>query len=208
AFDRLKASVDKQSTEEIVSPPLVSVVLTVFEPDEYRLLTSVYSILHQTWKNLELIVIDDCSGPSYRAVFERIAQLDCRINVIHLPENRGTYIARNVGYAASKGDYITGQDDDDWSHPQRLEHQVRYMTQNPNAIGCRVDAIRCDESLGKVRVGYLPHGQNASSLLIRREGYEKTGGFLQARKAADTEFYHRVVRATGKPIGDIKKPLS
>ena len=204
-FDRLEAF---PAHTEISVGPLVSVVLTVFKPDEMRLLTSVNSILNQTWRNLELIVVNDCSGREYDDIFERLKQLDERLTVIHAPENRGTYAARNIGYAAANGLYITGQDDDDWSHPERIEYQVNFMESNPHVIGCRINAVRCDDFLGRVRVGSSPLGQNASSLFIRREGYEQAGGFLEARKAADTEYHFRVEAATGRPVKTLKQPLS
>lgn len=204
-FDRLEALPPGVETS---AGPLVSVVLTVFKPDEMRLLTSVNSILDQTWRNLELIVVNDCSGHEYNDIFGRLEQLDDRLTVIHALENRGTYAARNIGYAASSGLYITGQDDDDWSHPERIERQVNFMEANPEVIGCRINAVRCDEFLGRVRVGSSVLGQNASSLFIRRVGYEQVGGFLEARKAADTEYHFRIEAATGRPVKTIKKPLS
>ncbi|GAA2040233.1 hypothetical protein GCM10009720_20920 [Yaniella flava] len=204
-FDRLKVS---PSRREISAGPLVSVVLTVFKPDEMRLRTSVNSILDQTWHSLELIVVNDCSGPEYDDIFGRLEQLDDRLTVIHATENRGTYAARNIGYAASSGLYITGQDDDDWSHPERIERQVNFMESNPEAVGCRISAVRCDEFLGRVRVGSSPLGQNASSLFIRRVGYEQAGGFLEARKAADTEYHFRIEAVTGRQVKTLKEPLS
>lgn len=207
-FDRLRSVGLPVNVTASSDEPLISVVLTAYNPDESGLITSVRSILDQTWKNLELIIVDDYSASECREVFERIQNMDRRVKVIHSKENRGTYESRNVGYAVAQGAYITGQDDDDWSHPERLARQINYMNENPEAIGCRVTAVRCDEDLGRLRVGYHPLGQNASSLLIRREGYERTGGYLSARKAADTEFYYRVSAVTGRPIGDMREPLS
>lgn len=207
-FDRLTAWTPECQIWEQGEEPLVSVVLTVYKPDEQRLLTSIRSILAQSWTRFELLIVDDNSGPEFQEIFEGVAALDSRIEIISLRENRGTYAARNIGYAASSGDFITGQDDDDWSHPERIARQMAFLRDNPTAIGCRVSAIRCDENLGRVRLGYSPEGQNASSLLIRREGYQKVGGFLEARKAADTEYYYRLMKATGRPITDLEEPLS
>lgn len=213
AFDRLQISPQaREAYGEAAmandANPLVSIVMTAYRPHSEHLETSVRSILDQTWQNLEVIIVDDCSGPEFTELFERIKVIDSRIRVIHASKNQGTYVARNIGYAASRGDFITGQDDDDWSHPQRIALQVEYMRKNPDAIGCRVLGIRSDENLGRVRVGYRPTTENASSLLIRREGFTATGGFLAARKAADTEFFYRVSRITGRPVGLLKQPLS
>lgn len=206
-FDRLM-SIPRENEDCSVQNELVSVVLTAYRPDTTRLLTSIKSILDQTWRNLEIIVVDDCSGPSYMECFRQVDNLDPRIQVIHTAENRGTYAARNIGYGVANGTFITGQDDDDWSHPQRLERQVNYLESNLDAAGCRVNGIMCDENLGRVRLGYKPLGPNASSLMIRRDTYEKAGAFLEARKAADTEYFYRVGRVTGQRVATLPEPLS
>lgn len=203
-FDRIKSFPD----HTIHGDELVSVVLTAFRPDETRLTTSVCSILNQTWKHLELIIVNDGSGPEYSEIFKRISKLDTRIKIIDAPFNQGTYIARNIGYAASRGEFIAGQDDDDWSHPERIERQVKYLRANPNSIGCRVNGVMCNEYLNRVRLGYKPVGPNASSLLIRRNGYDLAGGYLEARKAADTEYFYRLPKVTGLKIGTLAEPLS
>lgn len=208
-FDRLMSSSPQEHSRLTHSDQeLVSIVLTAYRPSWNSLHSSVRSILDQTWQNLELIIVDDCSGPEFDLLFSELEMLDKRIQVIRAPENRGTYVARNIGYAAAEGTFITGQDDDDWSHPQRIAQQVQYMNEHPEAIGCRVLAVRADENLNRVRVGYRPISENASSLLVRREGFRETGGFLEARKAADTEFFYRVSKVTGRPVGLISKPLS
>lgn len=203
-FDRVKC--ERGTT--ILDGRLVSVVLTSFQPDETALRTSVNSILNQTWSNLELIIVDDCSGPDYRELFDSISVLDPRIRIIHLTENRGTYVARNIGNAETNGEFITGQDDDDWSHPERIAEQVRYLDENPHDIGCRVTAVRCDENLGRVRIGYSPLGENASSLLFRREGYEAVDTYLSARKGADTEYHFRMEKVMKRKVGRVRIPLS
>lgn len=207
-FDRLTTAVPARTQGTEATDPLVSVVLTAYRPEEDQLRSSVQSITNQSWRNLELIVVDDCSGAEYGPIFERIQSLDSRIRIIHAPVNRGTYVARNIGYAASTGDFITGQDDDDWSHPERLYHQVEFMKMKPDYIGCRIMAIRADDNLGRCRVGYKPVVLNPSSLMIRRDGYERTGGYLESRKGADSEYYFRLKAVTGGRVANLKDPLS
>ncbi len=208
-FDRLKSVPDAENImNEAAARPLVTVVLTAYRPDETSLRTSVRSILNQTWENLELIIVNDASGPEFESIFARIQDLDARIQIVHSATNQGTYVSRNIGFALARGEFITGQDDDDWSHPERIARQIQYLDDNPNAIGCRVTAVRCDEVLSRVRPGYSPLGENASSLMIRREGYEAAGDYLEARKAADTEYYFRVMEVTGRPMGRVWAPLT
>lgn len=208
-FDGLSTLIDVNVADaEGRAEPLVSVIVTTFEPGEVELGTSVRSILDQTHRNLEVILVDDASPPECQGIVNRVGELDERIHVIHAPKNGGTYRARNLGLAYATGEYVTGQDDDDWSHPQRIAEQVEFLRTHDHAIGCRINSFTCLPTLGRVRVGYKPIGPNASSLMMRRETFLAAGGFLQARKAADTELHRRVERMTGKEVLDIAKPLA
>src|SRR5690606_6786226 len=131
--------------DEVEDGPLVSVIMTTFRSDRIPLLTSVRSILEQSWRNLELIVVDDCSPPEYADVLAEIEKLDPRISVHRLPKNRGTYAARNVGIALAKGAYITGQDSDDWSHPERIARQVAPLEADPSLPASRCKSVTVRE---------------------------------------------------------------
>lgn len=207
-FDRLATDVQPRSIGWGDSSPLVSVILTVFEPEAEQLTSSVQSILNQTWANIELIIVDDCSGSQFKDLFDQISAMDDRIKILHASRNGGTYVARNIGYGAARGDFITGQDDDDWSHPQRVARQIEFLADSPDFIGCRITAIRCDENLGRCRVGYKPVVLNPSSLMIRRAGYELAGDYLESRKGADSEYYFRLKAVSGGQVANLKEPLS
>lgn len=204
-FDRLAAS-PRDAVDGV--EPLVSVIVTTFNPGSVELETSVRSILNQSYRNLEVIIIDDASGPEGQEIVNRVGAMDERVRVVHAPQNGGTYRARNLGLAIAEGDYATGQDDDDWSHPERIAEQVGFLESHDEAVGCRISSVTCLPTLSRVRVGYRPIGPNASSLMMRLETFLATGGFLQARKAADTELHRRVERMTGKAVIDIEKPLA
>lgn len=188
--------------------PLVSVILTAYDPDPAELRNSVLSIMNQSLSDLELIVVDDCSGAESRQFIESLPLLDDRIRLTRTAENVGTYEARNLGIAMARGEFVTGQDDDDWSHPERLYEQVAFLRANEHAIGCRVASITCLPNLSRVRLGYPPLSLNASSLMMTREAFLYSGGFLRARKAADTELHRRMERLTGRRVIDIMKPLT
>lgn len=208
-FDGLYVDQPKPDREPAKSErPLVSVILTTFRPESVELTTSVNSILMQTMPNFELIIVDDCSGSSYHQLLDEIQAADPRIRVVKASKNGGTYVARNIGYGLAKGEYVTGQDDDDWSHPERLAKQVQRLESDTSISGCRVESVTCNEKLGRVRAGYTPQNNNASSLMIRRDAFERAGGFLSARKAADTELYLRIEKITGLPIVNITEPLT
>lgn len=207
-FDRLTANANSAPTAGERPSPLVSVVMTSFQPSPDELETSVRSILNQTVRDLELIIVDDASGPEYDELFDEVLSWDERVRIEKMPENVGTYSCRNRGLALARGEFYTGQDDDDWSHPQRLEYQLRQMMDDPNTPACRVDAVRCGENLGRVFLGYNFDSSNASSLMVRTTLMRKLGGFMPVRKAADTELAQRIRVETGREIVTLKKPLS
>lgn len=208
-FDRLTSSVPYRTRCLNSSSQLVSVVVTSYQPTGDSLVSSVTSLLNQTWTNLEVIVVNDSSGPEYDALFERVADLDDRIRVMETASNSGTYLARNLGFGVASGKYMTGQDDDDWSHPERIERQVAFLEAHEEAIGCRVHSIACTEDLVMTRLGKgTPQEANASSLMLSRETWGDVGGFLPVRKAADTELFHRVQRLTHKKVVDLEIPLT
>lgn len=210
AFDRLGTeTVAKGGVGDETGPqPKVSVIVTTFEPSGPELLTSVRSILAQTYRNIEVIVVDDASAPEYQEVIASVCSIDSRIRLVSAEENQGTYCARNIGLSVATGVYVTGQDDDDWSHPERLVEQVSFLQETPNAVGCRVASVACLDNLSRVRLGYTPLSANASSLMMKRDTFRRIGGFVRARKAADTELHRRAEQVTGLSVLDIDKPLA
>lgn len=212
-FDRVTSSAftnyqAPQRLRESIDQPLVSVILTAYQPGYRELKTSVQSLLDQSLQNIEILIVDDCSGSEYSNVFSAIAQMDSRISVHKMPINSGTYAARNLGYGLARGQFVTGQDDDDWSHPQRLEKQVEFLLDNPEVAGCRIAGIMCDSNLSRLRLGYQSINSNASSLMMQRDRFELAGGFIEMRKAADTEFMRRLERLVGTGVEDLPEPLS
>lgn len=207
-FNGLKADdtvVHEQATED---GPLVSVVMTTYNPNIHELKASIGSILNQTYKKLELIIVDDCSSIFPEQQIQDILAKDSRIQFVKTEKNAGTYIARNLGFSVANGEYLTGQDDDDWSHPERIKHQVAFLNNDLESPGCKVKSITCSPLLGLSRIGYEPENPNASSLMVRRSIFNQAGGFLPIRKAADTELSKRIEKMTGTLIGEIDLPLT
>jgi glycosyltransferase involved in cell wall biosynthesis len=108
---------------------LVSVVMPVYAgdaPDYAR--QAVDSILAQTYKVLELIVVVDGAVPEATDRFlATLAERDARVRVVRLAENRGPARTRNHGIAAARGAYIALLDADDVAHPNRIARQRAYL---------------------------------------------------------------------------------
>lgn len=91
--------------------PKVSIIMPVYNAEKY-LEAAIESILRQTYKNFELLLVDDGSKDRSADICDRFAQQDSRVIAIH-QKNSGICVARNVGLKASTGDYITFCDNDD-----------------------------------------------------------------------------------------------
>lgn len=187
--------------------PLVSVILTTFDPQPAELLTSVRSIVNQSWRNIELLVVDDHSTEASSALFEELRAMDHRVRVIRMPQNGGTYLARNAGIQEAKGEYVTGQDTDDWSHPHRIEKQLRAFHGRQDLAGVVATANRTDDRLVRTAVGFSPQRRCEVSLMFRREDAVAMGGYLPMRKGADSEFRERLILHTGGEVEALSDPL-
>ena len=111
---------------------LVSVLLTTYNRSAY-LVEAVESIKNQTLSDWELIIVDDGSSDDSFEVARKYAESDERIQAV-TQSNSGLATALNTGLSLAKGQYITRQDDDDLSHPNRLECMVYALSQNPELM--------------------------------------------------------------------------
>ena len=111
--------------------PKVSVVIPTYNRFKY-LLNAIKSVKEQTYKNIEIIVVNDCSTQKEYYEYNWKAN---DINILHLPKNSkqifgkicGGGNARNIGIMISSGDYIAFLDDDDYFLPTKIEKQIFYM---------------------------------------------------------------------------------
>ena len=108
---------------------LVSVITPVYNAERY-----LDKCIHQTHKNLELILVDDGATDSSPAICDRYAAQDARIRVIHKP-NGGVSSARNVGLDNATGDYITWLDSDDYLEPTMIEKVLSAMQTHNKQVG-------------------------------------------------------------------------
>ena len=108
--------------------PLISVIVPVYKVETY-LDQCVLSILRQTYKNLEIILVDDGSPDSCPKMCDEYAKRDSRVKVIHKP-NGGLSSARNAGMEIASGDFIGFVDSDDWIAPGMYEVLLDGFMQN------------------------------------------------------------------------------
>jgi glycosyltransferase involved in cell wall biosynthesis len=123
--------------------PLVSVLLPVFNAEKY-LAAAIDSILRQTFRDLELIIIDDGSVDGSSGIIA--ACTDARLVVIRNETNLGVVASLNKGLALARGDLIARMDADDVADLRRIEQQVAYCLRNSNvaALGTAITYIDDD----------------------------------------------------------------
>lgn len=136
--------------------PTVSVVMAVYNAQDF-LAEAIESVLDQTLRDFELLVVDDASTDGSPAIIERYARLDRRIRTFRLARNGGTAHARNVALAHAQAPFVAICDDDDRQLPQRLAAQVGYLEAHPRhvMVGCK---IRPFGDVGSAPLAWLPGG--------------------------------------------------
>ena len=211
-YDSMQAKIDGLTYNNIADSPRVSVIIPVYNAAE-TVQTALNSMLNQTWVNLELLVVDDCSTDHTKQVIEQFAMKDDRIKVLTTEKNSGAYTARNEALKVATGDFITINDSDDWSHPEKIKTQVQHLIKNPKVMGNFSQQARATENLKFYRRGkpgiYI--FSNMSSFMFRRKPVMKKIGYWDSvRFAGDSEFLKRMKLTFGeKAIVELKTaPLS
>ena len=112
---------------------LVSVIMPAYNCEQ-TVLASVESVQHQTYKNWELIIVDDCSTDNTSKICERIALVNEKIKVVRLSQNGGVANARNKAISLSKGRFIAFLDSDDLWDRNKLSTQVTLLQRTDGGL--------------------------------------------------------------------------
>lgn len=120
--------------------PKVSVVVTNYNNAAF-LAKCLDSVVTQTLKDIELIVVDDASKDDSVEILRRFAAADSRIRTIEFPVNRGTHSARKTGIAATQGEYVTFLDSDDFFAPEACEKAYQAIAQGHDVVSFGVNTI-------------------------------------------------------------------
>lgn len=207
AYDRLVAATTPSAIHD---GPKVTVLVAAYNcPD--TLPTCLRSLEEQSWKNLEVIVLDDYS-PTLETfeIAQKWATKDPRFKAIRMPENGGAYVARNHGLSIATGKFVTLHDADDWSHPLKIETQVRHLEESPDIVANMTQTFRLTENLDVLR--WSGNGSfiltNVSSFMFRRKKIvENIGYWDRVRFSADSEFIDRIKYFFGQQSVVILKGL-
>lgn len=129
------------------SNPLISVVVPIYKVEQY-LEKCILSILNQTYRNLEIILVDDGSPDSCGYICDNFALKDSRIKVIH-KHNGGLSSARNAGLAIATGSYIGFVDSDDYIHPKMYQSLIEGFDKcdNVGVVECKYFEVKEEKEM-------------------------------------------------------------
>ena len=124
-----------------------------------------------------------------------------------MTKNHGTYVAKNIGLKNSKGDYITFQDSDDWSHPNRLSEHLHEHNDKNSSVS--ISSLVRITSSGMIvsRGDYLIDRMCHISMMFNRSVIDTNGYFMTSRIGNDSEFLARIIINTDTTYIRIKKVL-
>lgn len=143
---------------------LVSIITPVYKAEQY-LSETIQSVLNQTYKKFEYVLIDDCSPDSSAKIIKEFNKKDDRIRYVKLDENSGAAVARNKGLECANGRFIAFLDSDDKWDPTKLEKQLYFMKEAKIGFSyTKFDLIHQDGTVKKNNV-QLPKKLNYTGLL-------------------------------------------
>lgn len=191
----------------------VSILMPVFNVEAY-VEKAINSIIQQTYKNFELIVVDDASTDSTYEIVQKMAEMDFRVKLFRNPVNQKICKTLNFAYSQSKGEYILRMDGDDLCSPDRLACKLNYLINNKlDIVGCSTLTIDThDNVIGSFTAldDYnliLRTAKYRSPLqhiwLAKREVYEMLGGYRELSGAEDYDFILRAI-SNGFSISNIR----
>lgn len=188
----------------VTGGPLISVIMPAWNA-ENTVRKAAQSILNQTWRNLELLIVDDCSSDATWSELRAIASADSRVKILRNNINVGPYVSKNRALDMASGFYVTGHDADDWAHPQRLATHVAHASER------KLDAslgymIRMQPrgtfahlgNVGSFSVDGVARKASISCLFKRSVLREKLGYWDSVRFGADSELIERATRCLGE----------
>jgi glycosyltransferase involved in cell wall biosynthesis len=189
-----------------MNTPLISIIIPLYNTEKY-IEKAIESVINQTYKNWQLIIIDDCSTDSSLDIVLDIRKRNGFSNkkmvIKRIKKNMGTYVALNIGLKLAKGNYFCVLGSDDIYIPEKLQIQVDEFTQNPNCICVVGKYIR------KNTHGNICHDINVSSermengimgectSMYSMSLINKIGYYDCVRYGADTNFFWRMCKYFG-----------
>lgn len=191
--------------EKLKNNPLVSVIIPCYNAEKY-VESAVRSIMNQTYKNLEIIVTDDCSTDKTFEILQRLAKEDSRIKLYKNETNLKIVKTLNNQISQANGKYIARMDADDISLPKRIEKQVEFLENHTDYGFCGTNAYHIDENGKTIDKSVLPETFEDNkfflkfystfyhpTVMIRSDVYKKNLYNQEFLYAEDYELWSRLI---------------
>lgn len=137
---------------------LVSVIIPSYNREK-TIIRAIDSVLNQTYKNIEVIVVDDCSSDNTITILKKKYNNISNVIIVQLKKNSGACVARNKGIDISKGKYIAFLDSDDFYYQDKIEKQIKAMKQSGKKV-CASSYTRIDEKGKKQSINVVKKTKN------------------------------------------------
>lgn len=186
---------------------LVSVVIPVYNAERY-LKECLESVMNQTYKNLQIVVVDDASTDRSKEIIKEFGHKDKRVIILSNETNLGISKTRNVGLSIAIGDYYAPMDSDDVIEPNKMEMLVKFLDENPDyiVVGSSVKIIDANSQLIGWREYPLTHEKIMRTIpfrspfahtatLIRLENLPKSSLYDEKfNECEDYLLWHKLMR--------------
>ncbi len=194
----------------------ISVIMPVYNGEKF-VSRAIKSILNQTFRNFEFIIIDDGSRDKTLKILKEFSKKDKRIKVLVNKNNKGIVKSLNKGLKIAKGNYIARMDSDDFSFPKRFELQHKFLEKHKDIYLLGTEAInrilngnrvyrrrvlKTSKKIEKALFNYCPFTH--SSIMFRN-----TQEYLYREKMLFIEDYdfYTLMLTDGKKFANLSKPL-
>jgi glycosyltransferase involved in cell wall biosynthesis len=181
---------------------LVSILIVSYNAEDF-IATTIKSCLEQSYRNIELLILDDKSSDKTVDVISSFH--DSRIRLYRSDQGSGPYDGLNYLIERALGDYVAVQDHDDIWFPEKIEKQVEFLNENQDFIACGTNTYFFYESKDLfilIENSFISDIVNHTSLVFRKGGYYYRTDYV----LADEHFMKRVLGQSGK-IACLQKPL-
>ncbi|NBP79561.1 glycosyltransferase family 2 protein [bacterium] len=198
--------------QSLVCGDKVSVIMPAFNAQR-MIAQAAESILCQSWQNLELIIVDDCSTDGTAEIAGQLAARDPRVRVLRNPANVGPYVSKNLALLVATGRFVTGHDADDIAIPTRIADQMQPICDDTNCVATIASMIRLDRDgifshptkIGPYSYDGIARRAMISLLLDRRVLLEQIGFWDTVRFGADSELLARATAVLGPRLREVRK---
>ena len=147
---------------------LISVIIPVYNTAPY-LKECLASVTEQSYRDLEILLIDDCSTDGSSAILDKWEEQDARIRVIHKEKNSGVSDSRNMGLTLARGGYISLVDSDDWLDRDMLEKMQGLLAASGADVAVCGHTNHFTDGTSKV----IPSGVETGTVLERNEAFSR-----------------------------------